>query len=123
MILCINGSRNYTNYEDFYNDVEAFIIQVIFLSGKDVTEIISGGARGPDRMAERYARENHIKFTEYPADWNKHGKAAGYIRNAQMADNCDILLSFWDGESRGTANMISEMNLREKPVHIVKISV
>ena len=42
----------------------------------------------------------------FPADWDKYGKAAGFIRNEQMAQNADALVVFWDGKSRGTKNMI-----------------
>ena len=44
----------------------------------------------------------------FPADWDKYGKRAGYLRNVQMAEYADALLAFWDGESRGTKNMIDE---------------
>ena len=57
----------------------------------------------------------------FPADWDKHGRAAGPIRNKQMADYADVLIAVWDGKSRGTKNMIDEMNKLMKPVYIVWI--
>lgn len=69
--------------------------------------IISGGAKGADSLAEDYATINGCAFTEYPADWNKHGKAAGPIRNQQMLDEGkpDLVVAFPGGN--GTADMVS----------------
>ena len=55
----------------------------------------------------------------YPAEWEKHGKAAGYKRNARMADNADGLLAVWDGESRGTKHMIREAVDRGLEIRVV----
>lgn len=75
-----------------------------------VTEIVGGGASGVDKMGERYAKELGHPFKEFPADWKTHGKAAGPIRNKQMAEYADMLIAFWDGRSRGTKNMIDQAN-------------
>jgi hypothetical protein len=69
-------------------------------------EIVSGMARGADSLAVTIAEENEITLAEFPAKWDKHGKAAGYKRNTRMAKYADALLAFWDGESRGTRHMI-----------------
>ena len=68
--------------------------------------IVSGAARGADSLGERYAREHGYTLDSHPADWNTHGKSAGYVRNAQMANSADALIAFWDGHSRGTKHMI-----------------
>ncbi|MCP6682939.1 DUF2493 domain-containing protein [Bacillus nakamurai] len=68
--------------------------------------IVSGKARGADSLGERYARERGYEISEHPADWDKFGKAAGYIRNKEMAEEADALMAFWDGKSRGTKHMI-----------------
>lgn len=83
------------------------------------TEIISGGATGIDSCGEQYAKECKILLALFPAEWNTHGKAAGPIRNKKMADYADYLVAFWDGKSKGTKNMINEMNKLKKPVIIV----
>ena len=57
----------------------------------------------------------------FNADWNKHGRAAGPMRNKQMADYADVLIAVWDGQSKGTKNMIDQMNKLNKPVFIVWI--
>ena len=68
--------------------------------------IVSGAARGADSLGERYAREHGYTLDSHPADWNTHGKSAGYVRNAQMANSAEALIAFWDGHSRGTKHMI-----------------
>ena len=72
----------------------------------EITEVVSGGARGADRMGERWADEYMIPIKLFPADWKTYPKAAGPIRNKQMAEYADALVAFWDGKSRGTKNMI-----------------
>ena len=80
------------------------------LAGKAASHrivIISGAARGADSLGEKYANEKSYTIERYSADWNTHGKAAGPIRNAQMANSADALIAFWDGQSHGTKSMIN----------------
>lgn len=84
-------------------------------------EIVSGGASGVDEKAMHYAEHWGLKYTEFPADWDKNGKAAGPIRNKQMAEYGDALLLIWDGSSRGSANIKKEMEKLGKPVYEVII--
>ncbi|MFN6299805.1 MAG: DUF2493 domain-containing protein [bacterium] len=69
-------------------------------------EIISGTARGADRLGERYAEEKGLTLTRFSADWKKYGKRAGYLRNEEMAQYATHAVIFWDGKSKGTAHMI-----------------
>jgi len=69
-------------------------------------EIVSGTCSGADLLGEAYANERGYSIKRFPADWNKHGKSAGYIRNKQMAEYADALIAFWDGKSKGTKMMI-----------------
>jgi hypothetical protein len=85
-----------------------------------ITEIVSGGARGVDTDGETYSRSRDLLLKRFPADWNKKGKAAGFIRNAEMAEYADALVAVWDGESRGTKHMIDTMQKLNKPVYIYK---
>ena len=85
-----------------------------------ITTVISGTANGADNLGELWAIASHIPFKLFPAKWKTHGKAAGPIRNAEMAANADALLAFWDGESRGTANMISTARKAGLKVHVVR---
>ena len=86
-----------------------------------ITEIVSGRAEGADYLGEQYAKEYNIPLKLFPADWKTHGRAAGPIRNKQMADYADSLIAVWDGKSKGTKNMIQTMNKLMKPVYIIWI--
>lgn len=70
------------------------------------TVVISGTARGADALGELWAAQNGIPIERFPADWNTHGRSAGYRRNAEMASNADALIALWDGTSKGTKGMI-----------------
>lgn len=93
----------------------------IKVSQFNITEVVSGCAMGIDAQGEIWARDNSIPIKEFPADWEKYGKSAGYIRNSQMADYADCLIAFWDGRSRGTKHMIDIASKKEMPVHIIMI--
>ncbi len=81
--------------------------------------IISGTAEGADRLGERYAIERGYAIEKYPAEWKKHGLAAGPIRNEQMSNVADALIAFWDGESRGTKDMIKKARKKNLLVRVI----
>ena len=81
--------------------------------------IISGGARGVDQAAVRQARLNHIPAQVFIADWKRHRKAAGPIRNSELVRLADEVVAFWDGKSKGTADTIRKAKAAGKPVWIV----
>lgn len=98
MRTIIAGSRNVTDVRQLH----AALIEC----GWVPTVIISGGARGADRLGEIWAEQMSLPLEVYPADWDRHGKSAGHKRNAEMAEVADALIALWDGQSRGTAGMI-----------------
>ena len=108
--VIIAGSRNFYNYDMVEKTVIPYFMNHDF-SKKNI-EIISGGAKGADKLGEQLANSYNLKLTIFPAQWNTYGKAAGMIRNKEMANyaikNSDkaILFAFWDGQSRGTKGMI-----------------
>ena len=111
MKTIIAGSRNITSFEVVNKAVEA--------SGFKVTEVVSGTARGVDKLGEAWASYNRIPIKRFPADWKRFGyNSAGYIRNAEMADYADALIAVWDGESRGTAHMIQQAKLKDLRVFV-----
>ena len=71
-----------------------------------ITEIVSGTAKGVDRLGEIAAEELNIPVRRFPADWGRLGKGAGHIRNKEMSVYADALIACWDGVSPGTLNMI-----------------
>jgi hypothetical protein len=83
-------------------------INLFYQSGLEITEVVSGGASGVDSLGEQWAERNGVRVRRFPADWNKHGRAAGPIRNKQMAEYAEALLLIWDGKSRGSASMKRE---------------
>jgi hypothetical protein len=87
-------------------------------SGFNITEIVSGRAKGVDKLGEHYGLVKNLPVKLFPADWDKHGKAAGPMRNRQMADYADAAVIVWDGVSKGTKHMIYEMNKRNKKCYI-----
>lgn len=101
--VIIAGGREFTDYAVLKRVCDHMLSKVKLTSN---LTIISGGARGVDQMGERYAKENNINLMVKKADWDTHGKSAGYIRNQEMADNATHLIAFWDGKSRGTKHMI-----------------
>lgn len=82
--------------------------QIVRKSGWMIDEVVSGEARGVDRTAKQYAINYGIKYKPFPADWSKYGKAAGPIRNKEMAEYGDALIAIWDSKSRGTEDMIQQ---------------
>lgn len=82
------------------------------------SSVIHGGAKGADKFGQLWAEENVLPYKVYRADWAAHGRAAGHVRNAEMAKACDMAVVLWDLESRGTAGMIACLQRERKP-HVV----
>lgn len=101
--IIVAGSRNFNNYSLLESYLDIVINSMAY---KPVT-IISGTARGADQLGERYAENKGHGIERYPAEWDKYGRSAGYKRNEQMAEVADVLVAFWDGQSRGTMHMIN----------------
>lgn len=85
---------------------------------KDITEIVSGGARGIDTCAKEYAVANNIKLTEFLPEYEKYGRSAPLKRNLQIIDYADEVIAFWDGKSRGTKYVIDNCKKKNKHVRI-----
>ena len=84
------------------------------------TVVISGGAKGADKLGELYSKNNNLKLECYPAEWKKYGKSAGYIRNSEMAKNAEALIALWDGVSKGTKHMIELAKKKKLRVLVYK---
>lgn len=110
MRVVIAGSRNITDY--------SVLKDAIFCSDFLITEVVSGCARGVDSLGERWANENGVPISRFPADWGRFGRAAGHYRNSEMAQYADVAIILWDGESRGTLDMIDRMRRSGKPYEV-----
>jgi hypothetical protein len=86
-------------------------------SGFVITEVISGGAQGVDSLGIAWANANALPLTIVMAEWDVHGKAAGPIRNAEMAEIADALILVWDGLSRGSGDMLSRAVAKGLKIH------
>ena len=110
--LAIVGSRTFDDYKMLCGLIKILKKKYI------IKKIVSGGAQGADSLGERYGKENNIETLIFPADWNKYGKAAGFIRNKTIVDNCDVVLALWDGKSKGTQHTINIATDKNKKVYI-----
>ena len=97
--VAIVGSREYDRREEFEWIMDSL------MKGFDASQkitIVSGGARGADSFAAEYAKNNGLALIEHPADWERYGKRAGFVRNASIWNDADFGIAFWDGKSQGT---------------------
>ena len=88
---------------------------------KGITMVISGGARGIDKLAEQYADKHDIPKKLFYPDYKKYGKIAPLIRNKLIVDNADIVIAFWNGISRGTRFTIDYAKQQGKKVTVYRI--
>lgn len=113
--LLIAGSRDFNDYELLKSEIDKLAKQ--FING---FEIISGCAKGADKLGEQYAEENNLPVLKYPAQWEQYGKFAGIMRNEQMAKIADMCIVFWNGKSKGTKNMIEKALHYHIPLTVVR---
>lgn len=119
--VIIAGGRDFSDYELLKEKCD-YYLQNKIREGRRVV-IISGHASGADSLGERYAQERGLQCEQHPADWKTHGKAAGPIRNAEMAAVADALIAFWDGQSRGTRHMIETARAKGLKVAVVSYQI
>jgi hypothetical protein len=112
--VIVAGGRDFSDYQLLCSTLNHL------LSRKTDVEIVSGVARGADSLAIRYAGEKKIPVKKFPADWDRDGNSAGYKRNVVMAEYADACICFWDGISKGTADMIRVANDYGLQVRVIK---
>ena len=113
MKLAIVGSRDFNDYELLKKTLEPI--------KKNVTLVVSGGAKGADSLGERWAKENNIPTQIFYPDWNKYGKSAGFKRNVEIVDNCDAVVAFQVNDSKGTQHTINIATDKGKKVKVIKL--
>lgn len=110
--LLVCGSRTFHDYRLFCSHIDRI---------DGIRSIIHGGAFGADALAARYACDRHLLTQVFEADWHQYGRAAGPIRNRQMAPHAGCAIAFWDGSSAGTADMLLRLAALARPVRIVQL--
>ena len=113
------GSRSFTDYELMSAKLDHL------LQNHSKVVIISGGAKGADALAERYAKEHDMPVIVFPAKWEELGKMAGYIRNKEMHEFASKMpkrgcIAFWDGKSKGTQHSFKIARECNTPIKIIK---
>ena len=105
MKVIVAGGRDFKDYYLLKETLDNFQQEY-----GNITEVVSGGARGSDKLGEQYANENKIPIKRFVPDWEGLGKKAGFVRNNQMGDYAKehngMLVAFWDKQSKGTKGMI-----------------
>lgn len=115
--IIIAGGRDFDDYDTLITECDFMLSR---LSKTHRIIIVSGGARGADTLALNYANDRGYDVQIMLADWDAHGKSAGYIRNAEMAAVATHCFAFWDHQSKGTKHMIDTARKLNLPVHVVK---
>ncbi|MDY0270797.1 DUF2493 domain-containing protein [Trichloromonas sp.] len=114
MRLSVVGSRTFNNYQLLKTKLDEIHQET------PITLVVSGGAKGADSFAERWARENNIETKIYYPDWKLYGKKAGFVRNRDIVTNSDKMVAFWDNMSKGTLHSINIADYNQIPYMIVK---
>jgi predicted Rossmann fold nucleotide-binding protein DprA/Smf involved in DNA uptake len=123
--IAVIGGRDFNNYEIMEATLKQF----------EIDEIVSGGAKGADSLAETYAKNNNIPFKLFEAEWDnleatpclirtkdgkKYNALAGFNRNKLLVDHSDYVIAFWDGKSKGTKDSIDYAKKTNKDVLTIK---
>lgn len=115
MKLIVAGGRDFTDTQRMIQALQELAADSRIT---DSPVLVCGMARGADITAYHLWKQHGMEIIEMPADWDKHGKSAGYKRNADMGNIADACVAFWDQQSRGTKNMIDYMNKLGKPCFV-----
>lgn len=116
LVCGVVGSRTFNNFRLFQSVMWRFR-----LADGHITRLVSGGASGADKLAERYSMVYNIPIKVFYPDWKTYGKAAGPIRNKLIVQASDFVVAFWDHASRGTLSSINLAKSFGKPIHIIDI--
>lgn len=114
MKIAIIGSRTFLDYELLSDTIKNYLSENNLI----IKSVVSGGAKGADTLAEKFALENTIEMIVFKPDWKRFGKRAGFMRNTLIIENSDIVFAFWDGKSSGTKDSIEKAKSLNKKVII-----
>lgn len=111
MRVAVVGSRNFQNY----------VLLKQILAEHEITEIVTGGAKGADSLGEKYANEHNLPILIFKPDWKRLGRGAGPARNKTIVESADLIVAFWDRASKGTQSSINIAQKLNKPLRIVTV--
>lgn len=109
MKIAIVGSRDFDRLDLVVDYIKALPVDTI---------VVSGGARGVDRMAAVAAHNAGLVVIEYRPDWEHDGPGAGFRRNSLIVEQADRVVAFWDGKSKGTLDTIGKAQAAGKLQHV-----
>ncbi len=120
MKLALIGSRNFCDYADLKQCINRTFIEWNITIG-DIDTIVSGGARGADTLAEKFAKEYNLNIIICKPNWNKHPRAAGILRNTDIINTADCIIAFPSRSGRGTQDSIRKANAAYKKCKVFYI--
>jgi len=115
--IAIVGSRHFHDYQTMKEFMDACLAKW----NCQKCTVVSGGATGADSLAERWAEERGFDIKVFVADWDKHGRSAGPIRNSMIVDYCTHVVAFPSHNCRGTQDTIRKAKNAGKPVEILYV--
>ena len=124
MKVIIAGSRSIDRLSSRrwdYVKLQQRIEEAVTASKFQITEVITGGAGGPDRAGERWAANHGLPVRTIKPNW-KQGKGAGLIANRELAEAGEALIALFDGASKGTRDMIEQIRAVGLPVHVLHVA-
>lgn len=113
--LVVAGSREFNDYPL----LETILLQILVNHELSEVEIVSGNARGADKLGEVFARKHGCQLKQFIPNWSEDGRGAGMIRNRQMSQYADGCIVFWDGLSKGTVNMIENAKKEDLDLRVI----
>ena len=108
--IAVVGSRGFNDYSLLEKTLTPYLPFIL----------VSGGARGADSLAERFAGKNNLQKIIFLPDWDKYGRRAGFLRNIKIVDESDRVIAFWDGNSPGTKSSIDLARKKNKGLLVVR---
>lgn len=112
--LAVIGSRSFDDELVANSEIESLVL------AKSCTTIVSGGAKGADTLAARYAQAHGLELIEIKPDWARYGRGAGPLRNKLIIESADCVLAFWDGKSKGTLSALDHARKLRKSIKIIR---
>ena len=113
--VIVAGTRTFDDYKLLEEKLDK-----IFKNHRP-TSIVCGEAKGADTLGKEYAKKHNIHVDSFPANWEKYGKQAGYIRNEEMAKNAEALIAFHKDNSAGTKHMIETAKKNNLQIRVIKV--